>query len=79
MGFNVKSYKEGIFKGPCGYLQNHAVTVVGYGTSEDGTRYWLIKNSWGENWGEGGYMRLQRAIAEPQGLCIMAQLAYYPI
>ncbi|CAN4078815.1 unnamed protein product [Withania somnifera] len=47
-------YKSGIFSGECGETAHHAVTVVGYGTSEDGSNYWLVKNSWGEKWGEGG-------------------------
>ena len=37
----------------------HAVAVVGYGT-QDGEDYWLIKNSWGTNWGQDGYMKLIR-------------------
>jgi len=38
---------------------NHAVTVVGYGT-DGGKDYWLIKNSWGDWWGENGYIKLAR-------------------
>ena len=37
----------------------HAITVVGYGT-ENGTDYWLLKNSWGIHWGENGYIKLRR-------------------
>jgi C1A family cysteine protease len=49
-----------IYKGACGPNLNHAVTVVGYGVSDDGDKYWIIKNSWGENWGDSGYMKLLR-------------------
>ena len=43
----------------CGYNINHAVAVVGYG-SEGGKDFWLIKNSWGPFWGEGGFIRMKR-------------------
>ena len=57
-------YGGGIFAGCTSDATNHAVTVVGYGT-ENGEDYWLIKNSWGENWGENGYIRLKRGV----GMC----------
>lgn len=54
-------YQSGIFDN-CNESNpdiNHAVNVVGYGVSS-GTKYWLIRNSWGTMWGEDGYMRLLR-------------------
>ena len=40
---------------------NHLVVLEGYGTDPDtGTDYWLVRNSWGPRWGEGGYIRLKR-------------------
>lgn len=53
-------YKGGIIFAPNQDV-NHAVIIVGYGVDADsGLKYWLIKNSWGEDWGENGYMRVLR-------------------
>ncbi|XP_020247061.1 ervatamin-B-like [Asparagus officinalis] len=79
-GPDFKFYSRGVFTGPCGTDLDHAVTLVGYGTEEsaDGTKYWLVKNSWGETWGEGGYMRMARDVGAPEGLCGIAKDASYP-
>ena len=57
LGPDFLFYSGRIFSGYCGAI-NHAVLVAGYGTTEDGIEYWILKNSWGKDWGEDGYMRI---------------------
>lgn len=53
-------YKSGVYYDPaCTQTVNHAVLVVGYGNL-NGKDYWLVKNSWGLNFGEKGYIRIAR-------------------
>ncbi|KAE9604305.1 hypothetical protein Lal_00002079 [Lupinus albus] len=78
-GSDFQFYSEGVFTGDCGTDLNHGVAIVGYGTTLDGTKYWIVRNSWGPEWGEHGYIRMQRGISEKEGLCGIAMLASYPI
>lgn len=57
---DFRSYKSGVYEHLTGeHLGGHCMTLVGYGTTSDGKRYWVIKNSWGTNWGDQGYLRLR--------------------
>lgn len=77
-GYEFQFYSSGVFNGSCDTNLDHGVTVVGYGVSDDGSKYWLVKNSWGVKWGEKGYIRMQRDVAAKEGLCGIAMLASYP-
>lgn len=78
-GSDFQFYSEGVFTGSCGTELDHGVAIVGYGTTVDGTKYWIVKNSWGTEWGEKGYIRMQRGISDREGLCGIAMEASYPI
>ncbi|KAG0475907.1 hypothetical protein HPP92_012748 [Vanilla planifolia] len=70
---------KGVFTGSCGTDLDHGVAIVGYGKTKDGTKYWIVKNSWGQEWGERGYIRMLRGTSESEGLCGIAMEPSYPI
>ncbi|XP_006659684.1 KDEL-tailed cysteine endopeptidase CEP1 [Oryza brachyantha] len=78
-GSHFQFYSEGVFAGKCGTELDHGVTAVGYGTTVDGTKYWIVRNSWGADWGEKGYIRMKRDVSAKEGLCGIAMEASYPV
>ena len=66
----IFAYRSGIVDGTfCGPVLNHFITIIGYGTSSQGVDFWLIRNSWGGNWGEDGYFRMLRTMDQGFGTC----------
>ena len=62
----------------CGINLDHGVTIVGYG-SEDGIEFWIVRNSWGANWGDKGYVRIANTGRNEAGICGINQAASYPV
>ncbi|KAL0288280.1 UNVERIFIED_CONTAM: Thiol protease aleurain [Sesamum calycinum] len=73
-----RAYKGGVYTSTkCGSSPmdvNHAVLAVGYGV-ENGIPYWLIKNSWGADWGDNGYFKMEMG----KNMCGVATCASYPV
>ena len=74
-------YQSGIytdFEG-CGTDIDHAVVLVGY-DNNDKNEYYILRNSWGAEWGEEGYMRIAKSKKyEPSGMCGLLEYPMYPL
>ena len=72
-----RNYREGVYTSDvCKNSPtdvNHAVLAVGYGV-EDGSNYFLVKNSWGAEWGADGFFKIQRGV----NMCGIAQCNSFP-
>jgi KDEL-tailed cysteine endopeptidase len=68
-----QSYTGGILDATtCGTTLDHGVLIVGYGT-DNGKKYWNVKNSWSSSWGEQGYVRILRSDStNDAGICGIA-------
>lgn len=90
VGMTVKkddlgSFKSGVFKDTDGLCVadenvNHGLLLVGYGEKlltgdRVPTKFWILQNSWGERWGEQGYLNVERG----KNVCGFAKDAYFPV
>lgn len=79
-------YKSGVFTGKCGSSLDHAVALTGYG-SQSGLDYYILRNSWGQSWGQSGYMLIGKgndpATGKPYnngaGQCGLLMEGSYPV
>jgi C1A family cysteine protease len=72
---SFQMYSGGVYDDTsCDGSLDHGVLLAGYGT-DSGTPYWLVKNSWGQSWGEEGYIR----IARKDNICRVLDSPSYPI
>jgi len=69
-------YTSGVFDADCGDQLDHGVLAVGYNTLNN-KKYWIVKNSWGADWGNQGYIWMVRTDGE--GECGINMAASYPV
>jgi C1A family cysteine protease len=70
-------YTSGIITGTsCGTQLDHGVLAVGWGV-DNGTEYYIVKNSWTAQWGEQGYVRI--GVEAGAGVCGIQTSASQPV
>eukprot|EP00826_Nyctotherus_ovalis_P012834 TRINITY_DN13415_c0_g2_i2.p1 TRINITY_DN13415_c0_g2~~TRINITY_DN13415_c0_g2_i2.p1 ORF type:complete len:104 (-),score=18.84 TRINITY_DN13415_c0_g2_i2:19-330(-) len=77
---NFLNYNSGILRLSCGGQKDkldHYVLLVGAGWKKKHP-CWIVKNSWGKHWGEGGYAYIQREEGTFTNVCGITEYSIYP-
>ncbi|KAM7537347.1 hypothetical protein Aperf_G00000072645 [Anoplocephala perfoliata] len=76
-GIGLQHYASGIYdETDCSHdFLNHALVLVGFGIDSNGNQYWIAQNSFSQNWGENGFLRLKFGI----NLCGLSILPALPV
>jgi len=72
----IEDYTGGIVHG-LGLTTDHVISVVGWGTDQKEGLYWIVRNSWGQSWGENGFFRVRSGALALERSCAWAVPAEY--
>ena len=76
------TYKEGVYQrtqDAFKFQGNHVVKIVGWELQPDETSAWIVENTWGEDWGQGGYARIASGQGETSLDFYAIGLSVYPV